>query len=609
MSNTATHAMNTAVYMDGYDLRRLLTTARAPMTKTDVNTSVFGTEDMECIAGMRNGAFNIEGFRKATHAGYIAIVEEAIGGTNTEHALSYAPDGPGLGNQAILMNSHENSFEVGAPYNQAIMISAVFNATGGPRLGRILHDTIGTDTLTVNTVQRITFTNASASQFMVITDGTTQVAINAGMTNTQFATAMQNLVGGTVTGSGTRTTSTDANTGETLYSSYVQLSIGGALAGVNVPLVSVTSGEVQNFSTTTGDADADYAIGAGTAAALGFNEAVFQSNTRLGGGVLTNVVTKGSSTAGVSDPPVNVLTGATISGLGDTSNVGLANDGNYSTCWNPGTSQLGTGYWEADRGVGAPDVTMASYVIRTWNDIENRPTQWILETSSDNATWTTLDSKTVQSLNWPQTDNTFVVGGTLKRYIRFSGFLGFSGVNGIAITEFVVNSAGASSPSIAHFNVYFPVVNDNVSQQTPHGTNAAVTTLQQGAAAPSVATPSSVQVGLTETNISYVTASGSESSVDEGAATTNGYTAHLHVTTVAGISPTLQVILEHSTDNATWTGLYTFTTKSAQGYQRVVSGLGVTVNRYVRARYVVTGTTPRIAFALTLSRFTAMKHT
>ena len=79
------------------------------------------------------------------------------------------------------------------------------------------------------------------------------------------------------------------------------------------------------------------------------------------------------------------------------------------------------------------------------------------------------------------------------------------------------------------------------------------------------------------------TATANATSVDNGAASTNGAVAHLHLTQITGLNVT--VIVQHSTDNSTWVDLFTFTAASAITSQRLsVTG---TVNRYRRVRTVV----------------------
>jgi hypothetical protein len=78
-------------------------------------------------------------------------------------------------------------------------------------------------------------------------------------------------------------------------------------------------------------------------------------------------------------------------------------------------------------------------------------------------------------------------------------------------------------------------------------------------------------------------------SVDNSAASSNGGVAHLHVTAYSGLTSN-SVIIEHSTNNSTWSTLATFTLVTGTGSERLVIAPGTTVNRYLRIRDDVTGT-------------------
>jgi len=88
-------------------------------------------------------------------------------------------------------------------------------------------------------------------------------------------------------------------------------------------------------------------------------------------------------------------------------------------------------------------------------------------------------------------------------------------------------------------------------------------------------------------------------SVDNGAATSNGGVAHLHTTAFSGLTSN-SVVIEHSTDNAAWVTLATSASITATGSERITVAAGTTVRRYMRVRDDVTGTgstTRMLAFA------------
>lgn len=77
------------------------------------------------------------------------------------------------------------------------------------------------------------------------------------------------------------------------------------------------------------------------------------------------------------------------------------------------------------------------------------------------------------------------------------------------------------------------------------------------------------------------TGDGNGTTVDNGAATTNGWAAVLEL--LALTTSTVEAIIEHSANGSTWATLYTFGAQSdVDGYSASGSG---TVNRYVRVRW------------------------
>lgn len=91
--------------------------------------------------------------------------------------------------------------------------------------------------------------------------------------------------------------------------------------------------------------------------------------------------------------------------------------------------------------------------------------------------------------------------------------------------------------------------------------------------------------------------------VDNGAATTNGGVAHLHVTANTR-NGTCVVKVQHSSDNTTFADLVTFTTvgTSTTTSERVVVATGTTVNRYVRAQITPAGSTGAVTTTVAFAR-------
>jgi len=107
-------------------------------------------------------------------------------------------------------------------------------------------------------------------------------------------------------------------------------------------------------------------------------------------------------------------------------------------------------------------------------------------------------------------------------------------------------------------------------------------------------------VGRSLSDLTAYSTTTNGTSVDNGAASSNGAVINLHVTAASGTTPTLAVTVQHSTNNSTWSTIATFTTATAATSETVtVAG---TVNRYTRAVFTVAGTTPSFTAQVSLAR-------
>lgn len=100
------------------------------------------------------------------------------------------------------------------------------------------------------------------------------------------------------------------------------------------------------------------------------------------------------------------------------------------------------------------------------------------------------------------------------------------------------------------------------------------------------------------------TTTGTGTAYTAAAATAKGGSAHLHVLSLTGTTPTLDVKIEHSADGTTWTDLLTFSQVTATGakFARQVTSPTATVEKQVRASYTIAGTTPNAVFAVVFAR-------
>lgn len=106
--------------------------------------------------------------------------------------------------------------------------------------------------------------------------------------------------------------------------------------------------------------------------------------------------------------------------------------------------------------------------------------------------------------------------------------------------------------------------------------------------------------GISLIDLAALTSTGNGGTIDQTAATSNGAVGHLHITAASGTTPQIDMIVEHSTNGSDWSTLLSFASASTITSE-VVSVTG-TVNRYVRASYTVSGTTPSFTSQVSLAR-------
>ncbi len=110
--------------------------------------------------------------------------------------------------------------------------------------------------------------------------------------------------------------------------------------------------------------------------------------------------------------------------------------------------------------------------------------------------------------------------------------------------------------------------------------------------------------GISLAPLAAASAGGNSASYDQTTVSSvNGAAGHIHCTAISGTGATLTGKVQHSTDGSTWVDLITFTALTAIGAQRVEIATGTpSINRYVRALWTLTGTTPSATFAISFAR-------
>jgi len=100
--------------------------------------------------------------------------------------------------------------------------------------------------------------------------------------------------------------------------------------------------------------------------------------------------------------------------------------------------------------------------------------------------------------------------------------------------------------------------------------------------------------------LAAVTATGTGSATNYGSSTSSGGAGTLQVTAASGTSPTADVKIRHSADDATYADLITFTQATARTAERkTVTG---TVNQYLKVSYTIGGTGPSFTVVVGFAR-------
>jgi len=98
------------------------------------------------------------------------------------------------------------------------------------------------------------------------------------------------------------------------------------------------------------------------------------------------------------------------------------------------------------------------------------------------------------------------------------------------------------------------------------------------------------------------TATATGTVVDNSASSSTGAVANLCVVTASGTSPTLDVVIQHSADNVSYSTLITYTQATGTTSERKTVASGTTINRYLKVVATIGGTSPSFNFAVGLAR-------
>lgn len=244
-------------------------TVSAPIVKTGSNLS------LPSATSTQNGAMS------SAHVQTLELLEDESGNATRVRDIPISTTPP----------IHDQVPAYDSPTNSIVWKTGGTNA-GGSAGGS-----------TNSEVQTFVFNNVPSSMelaFRVENTSTQSAIFRATDSLATIKSRAEELTGAnTSTITGTLSASTDATTGETLYSGTLLLSYGGQLAYVDVPQMQIVAGEVQQLLVTNGD-NGNYSVNGGANFALSTNESAVQSNVRATGGDWATAIAKGLSNTGVA---------------------------------------------------------------------------------------------------------------------------------------------------------------------------------------------------------------------------------------------------------------------------------------------------------------------
>ena len=133
------HGKATAVIGDEIALTGYLNQVQATGSVQTVSTTVFGLDDETFIAGLGSGSLSLSGLfdggANASDVEFNSALAAASG-----KVVTVGHGGLTIGNGATLLSGRLTGYNVQAPHNDAVRLSATWDADGGVRGGVSLHD-------------------------------------------------------------------------------------------------------------------------------------------------------------------------------------------------------------------------------------------------------------------------------------------------------------------------------------------------------------------------------------------------------------------------------------------------------------------------------------
>lgn len=124
------HGSKISVLLNGTDVSAFLSSIDETITVDTSETTTFGGSAKQYLAGHRDGTVSASGFWDQA-AGAIDAIMSGLLGSSTAAVLSSCEEGAAVaGNRALVVKSHDTSYQITSAVGDAVAVSAEFQVDG-----------------------------------------------------------------------------------------------------------------------------------------------------------------------------------------------------------------------------------------------------------------------------------------------------------------------------------------------------------------------------------------------------------------------------------------------------------------------------------------------
>ena len=293
------------IYLDGVPIHQDQAKAMVTFSQEEVDHTrlgQIGAPWKSHLVTLNDGKVSLNGDCPSVDIDAINRLENLIN-LRTLHTLALCPFGAGFNYLSIIANVRATKpAEISIPVNGIVSLDTDFitsAASPGMVCGRVGWTPVGNGSATSTSGLNLVYTSVDANQrfCFVVDGGAVSAPFTAATSNSSLVTLLEALLGGTITVTGTLSTS--GSSPHVLYSGSLAISFGGSLAGTPIEPPEIRSGAVQSFTIAGGDAG-EYTIDGSGNFTLGASSSTVQGLLQALAGIYANATVVGSSAAPVS---------------------------------------------------------------------------------------------------------------------------------------------------------------------------------------------------------------------------------------------------------------------------------------------------------------------